>query len=69
MHVISESWEPVQMFWRPGAYLVTYTVIQVRGEANKYEPPHDKTNRMTVHPAKTQINLGIRVFAARSVGS
>ena len=25
----------------------------------KYEPPHDKTNRMTVRPAKTQISLGI----------
>ena len=24
------------------------------------EPPHDKTHRMTVRPAKTQINLGIR---------
>ena len=25
-----------------------------------YEPPHDKTNKMTVCPAKTQIGLGIR---------
>ena len=25
-----------------------------------YEPPHDKTNKMTVRPAKTQISLGIR---------
>ena len=25
----------------------------------KYEPPHDKTNKMTVHPAKTQISIGI----------
>ena len=24
------------------------------------EPPHDKTNKMTVRPAKTQIRLGIR---------
>ena len=24
------------------------------------EPPHDKTNKMTVRPAKTQINLGVR---------
>ena len=24
-----------------------------------FEPPHDKTNKMTVHPAKTQISLGI----------
>ena len=25
-----------------------------------YEPPHDKTNKMTVPLAKTQISLGIR---------
>ena len=25
-----------------------------------FEPPHDKTNKMTVHPAKRQISLGIR---------
>ena len=25
-----------------------------------YEPPHDKTKKVTVHPAKTQISLGIR---------
>ena len=25
----------------------------------KVEPPHDKTNIMTVRPAKTQISLGI----------
>ena len=24
------------------------------------EPPHDKTSKMTVRPAKTQISLGIR---------
>ena len=31
-----------------------------------YEPPRDKTNKVSVHPAKTQISLGIcpvRVFA------
>ena len=25
-----------------------------------YQPPHDKTNKTTVRPAKTQISLGIR---------
>ena len=25
----------------------------------QYEPPHDKTNKMTVRPAKTQISLSI----------
>ena len=27
-----------------------------------YEPPHDKTKKMTVRPAKTQISLVIRTF-------
>ena len=26
---------------------------------SRSEPPHDKTNKMTVCPAKTQISLGI----------
>ena len=25
----------------------------------RFEPPHDKTNKVTVHPAKTQISVGI----------
>ena len=28
--------------------------------AKQHEPPHDKTNKMTVCPAKSQISLGIR---------
>ena len=33
-----------------------------------FEPRHDKTNKMTVRPAKTQISLGIRwVSAGRTV--
>ena len=32
----------------------------------KFEPRHDKANRMTVHPAKTQISLGIRPVWAES---
>ena len=39
----------------------------------KFEPPHDKTNNVAVHQAKTQISLGIRpfwsVFTVRSMGS
>ena len=38
-----------------------------------YEPRHDETNKMSVRPAKTQINLGIRpvwsVFAVCSMRS
>ena len=44
------------------AHCMKYSVVQ-------YEPPHDKTNKMTLRPAKTQISLGIRpvwsVFAVR----
>ena len=29
-----------------------------------YEPQHDKTNKMSVRPAKTQISLGIRMKKA-----
>ena len=39
----------------------------------KFEPQHNKTNKMSVRPAKTKISLGIRpvwsVFAVCSVGS
>ena len=38
-----------------------------------FEPPHDKTNKMTVCPVKTQISQGIcpvwLVFAVHSVSS
>ena len=30
------------------------------------EPPHDKTNKMSVRPAKTQISLGIRLVWSES---
>ena len=38
-----------------------------------HEPQHDKTNKVTVRPAKTQISLGIlqvwSVFPVRLMGS
>ena len=33
----------------------------------QYEPPHDKTNKMSVCPAKTQISLGIRPVWSESL--
>ena len=43
--------------------------IQYPDSLSSYEPRHDRTNKMTVRPAKTQISLGIRpiwsVFAVR----
>ena len=35
--------------------------------SKKYEPLHDKTNKVTVHPAKTQISLGIRPVGSESL--
>ena len=38
--------------------------------SERSEPLHDKTNKMTVHPAKTQISLGIRpVWSESSLGA
>ena len=31
-----------------------------------FEPPHDKTNKVAVRPAKTQISLGIRLVWSES---
>ena len=33
---------------------------QILFTVNKIEPQHDRTNKMCVRPAKTQISLGIR---------
>ena len=40
--------------------LLVYHVIINGHTKRKYEPRHDKTNKMSVRPAKTQISLGIR---------
>ena len=32
-----------------------------------FEPPHDKTSKMTMRPAKTQINLGIHLVWSESL--
>ena len=37
------------------------------GSFTLYELPHDKTDKMTVHPSKTQISLGIhRIWSESS---
>ena len=38
-------------------------------ERKRIEPSHDKTNKMTVRPGKTQISLGIGAFSGHSMGS
>ena len=42
------------------------TRVEVDG-STKFEPPHVKTNKRTVHPAKTQISLGIRPVWSESL--
>ena len=58
--------------------MVTFWVEQTKTQVvvvkkNWIEPRHDKTNKLSVRPAKTQFSLGIRpvwsVFAVRSMGS
>ena len=42
---------------------VFYTEMRIHRnsiQASLNEPPHDKTNKMSVCPAKTRISLGIR---------
>ena len=41
-----------------------HVYIKINSSSDKveteFEPRHDKTNRVSVRPAKTQINLGVR---------
>ena len=37
-------------------------------DQNSNEPRHDKTNKMSVHPAKIQISLGIRPVWSENSG-
>ena len=46
-----QHWKHPEWFKSFDDHLESYSV---------YDPPHDKTNKMTVRPAKTQIRLGIR---------
>ena len=40
--------------------LIQIFALPSDGVLNTHEPRHDKTNKVTVRPAKTQISLGIR---------
>ena len=60
----------IYFFQRP---FITLPYNIVGGLIFRSLPPHNKTNKMTVRPAKTPISLGIRPvwseFAVRSMGS
>ena len=51
-----------EIFCLNGVTLEAYKYLKVANPWIKflYEPHHDKTNKMTVRPAKTQISLDIR---------
>ena len=49
-------------------YWCSFTEIQLKGTGEYInEPPHEKTNKMTVRPAKTQISLGICLVWSESL--
>ena len=59
-----------------GLSVMCLVFLQIFMRSNSFEPRHDKTNKMAVRPAKTQISLGIRpvwsecsLFAWRKLGS
>ena len=51
--------------------LITLLIeTNLKGKMTSHELWHDKTNKVTVHPAKTQISLGIRpVWSESSLGA
>ena len=49
-----------RFFFKINRYAGHQEEEKYEAQEKKNEPPHDKTNKMTVRPAKTQISLGIR---------
>ena len=47
-------------------HLVDFVVPCLNNQCKINEPPHDKTNKKHVRPAKTQISLGIRPVCSES---
>ena len=59
-HSIFIFWTHYCMLKSPCSNFRIITAIIASVPIFTIEPPHDKTKQMTVHPAKTQISLGIR---------
>ena len=67
-----------QTMWKPKRYFVILwqvSILLIRVMlstscpsklCSTYKPPHDKTNKIAVRPAKTQISLGIRPVWSKS---
>ena len=54
---LTNDFVKLTMLWTTGPWMWS---------AMRYELLHDKTNKMTVHPAKTQISLGISLVWSES---
>ena len=54
----------LQMF--NGVMSVWKKIPSHTNQQNSFKPRHDKTNKMSVHPAKTHISLGIRPVRSES---
>ena len=52
---------------RRDKYWIKPKMSECKNFLEKYEPRHDKTNKVTVRPAKTQISLGIRPVRSESL--
>ena len=62
----AEKWT-MQCMWDTHYTLLIYCYLSkqcIMSNKHIYEPQHDKTNKMSVRPAKTQISLGIRMKKA-----
>ena len=69
VHLTSSFWLGMQPHWSHEMKNTRYTIMTIDTIYNTseimkigriYEPRHDKTNKMSVRSAKTQISLGIR---------
>ena len=67
MYVLSTRF-PVHLFLHPCSFITSvlerniqnHNLTRLQTLHITTEPRHDKTNKVAVHPAKTQISLGIR---------
>ena len=56
--LLKEAWKKRVASFSMGEWTLGFFAIKLINKLT-YEPPHDKTNKMTMHPVKTRISLGI----------
>ena len=60
-HVFTRlAWQPYDTIRTISESVLTEQDAEIPKRKETNEPPHDKCNKMSVRPAKTQISLGIR---------